>query len=439
MTLKNQGYRKDLNLSETITDNTAIDNLAGAGVANDIFYLQNNLRNTSKIPFNSVTDDGFFSFENDREIDINSIKSETETSEVDGSKLNSSKITVNLTNPYLLKDGDLVEITGITGNAEKLNGRYSVGTINQDLNKVTFTKPRLQLDEDNINVNNISFKLIALSIFVFTNGDLVTLSEDATFNTASGTITLDSSKNYYVIESNGINKFKLSTTENGTSVFSSETEVSGGTPSNFQFVRSDAVFQQQLINFIKPQIQDRQNFGYQDSVNDVFALTRTNIENAEITVLEKYRSDKSLTVPDSLKYEGSIVLNDPGNYNNSSDKILNKNVTGAPAPGIYIGGTRAFSSDNNPWTESDVKDGGETSRLETDSEQVSIGELAFLDGTNSMVIKGLSVISSTNPNGDIEEISNSDIQAQEFTHKIPIKVEDGSGNQETYFLLLSEN
>tara|TARA_Y100001937_G_C7126510_1_gene335194 strand:- start:40 stop:1329 length:1290 start_codon:yes stop_codon:yes gene_type:complete len=429
MTRKNQGYRKDLNLSETITDATAINNLAGAGAADDISYLQNNLRNTSKIPFNSVDSDGFFSFENDREIDINSIKSETETSEVDGSKLNSSKITVNLTNPYFLKFGDLVEITGIegNGNVEKLNGRYSIKTISADLKQITLTKPRLQLDEDNINVNNISFKLIALSIFVFTNGDLVTLSENATFNTASGTITLDSSKNYYVIESNGINKFKLSTTKNGTSVFSSVTEVSDGDPSNFQFVRSDAVFQQQLINFIKPQIQDRQNFGYQDSVNDVFALTRTNIENAEITTLEKYRSDKSLTVPDSLKYEGSIVLNDPGDYNRSSGKILNENVTGAPAPGIYIGGTRAFSSDNNPWTES-INTGNVNGKLTTESEQVSIGELAFLDGGASMVITGIS-----------DDVSTVDVTADSFTHKIPIKVEDDSGNQETYFLLLSEN
>ena len=438
MALKNQGYRKDLNLSETITDATAIDNLAGAGVANDIFYLQNNLRNTSKIPFNSVTDDGFFSFENDREIDINSIQSKVKLDEVDGSELNSSEITVNLTNPYLLKTGDLVEITGITGseNAEKLNGRYSVETINQDLNKVTFTKPRLRFTTStDISGNNISFKLIALSAFVFTNGDVITVSEDVFI----GTVQQDENGNdiptlakgtiYYVVKSNGTNKFKLSETLDGSAISITANENETANPDNFQFVRSDAVFQQQLINFIKPQIQDRQNFGYQDSVNDVFALTRTNIENAELTALEKYRSDKSLTVPDSLKYEGSIVLNDPGNYNNSSDKILNRNVTGAPAPGIYIGGTRAFSSDNNPWTESDDKNGGETSRLETDSEQVSIGELAFLDGGASMVITGIS--------DDVSTVS--DVTADSFTYKIPIKVEDGSGNQETYFLLLSEN
>ena len=69
--------------------------------------------------------------------------------------------------------------------------------------------------------------------------------------------------------------------------------------------------------------------------------------------------------------------------------------------------------------------------------------MAFLDGTvlnsqnnGSMIIEGLSVIDSNNPDRDIEQISNSNIQAQEFTHKIPVIIENEDGQKETYYLLL---
>ena len=66
MAIANQGYRRDLNLIETTDDEQAIDNLMGTGISADIRYIQNNLRNTSLIPFNSVDNEGFFSFSNDK-------------------------------------------------------------------------------------------------------------------------------------------------------------------------------------------------------------------------------------------------------------------------------------------------------------------------------------------------------------------------------------
>ena len=61
MVRNTQGYRKDLNLSETEEDKKAIDALAGAGTADNLSYLQNNLRNTSKIAYRSIDSEGFFS------------------------------------------------------------------------------------------------------------------------------------------------------------------------------------------------------------------------------------------------------------------------------------------------------------------------------------------------------------------------------------------
>ena len=74
MAISNQGYRRDLNLQETINDTVALDNLAGAGTADDISYLQNNLRNTSNIAFNKIDSNGFFSFATDRLISASAIK-----------------------------------------------------------------------------------------------------------------------------------------------------------------------------------------------------------------------------------------------------------------------------------------------------------------------------------------------------------------------------
>ena len=61
MVKQNQGYRKDLNLDETTIDTQALNNLAGAGVAADLRIIQNNLRNTSTLAYNSISN-GFFTF-----------------------------------------------------------------------------------------------------------------------------------------------------------------------------------------------------------------------------------------------------------------------------------------------------------------------------------------------------------------------------------------
>jgi len=427
MAISNQGYRRDLNLEETTNDTVALDNLAGAGTADDLSYLQNNLRNISNIPFNSIDEDGFFSFATDRIITTSSLSCSIET-DSDGNLLNTSAITVTLTNPYLLKFGDLVELSGInqTG-ATDLNGQYSVTAISPDLETVTFKK---QGQYNFSSISGSTFKLKSQNIFVFTNGDVVKVSENFTANSVNFIIDT----NYYVVESDGVSKFKLSTTSGGSAI-----DLTGSTtasPDNFQFKRQDPVHQQQVINYIPPDIQDTAEFSYLDSagINGTIDSAQANIETAEYFSLKKYRSDQSLTTPDAIKFEGSINLHDPKDYNQTGNLVTNKNPDGstipnAPAPGIYIGDTRAFSSDNNPWVESADDDGGSTSKLTTESEEVSIGELAFLDGNNSMIINGI--------DNDVSTVSG--IVASSFTHKIPIKVQDENGNQESYYLLLTEN
>jgi len=425
MAIANQGYRRDLNLKETTDDTVALDNLAGSGTAGDLSYIQNNLRNRSSVSFNSITSDGFFSFENDRQITISGLSADGDAT--------STSISIFLPDPYLFKFGDFIELSGISeSGATALNGQYSVSAVSPDLKTVFVSKKGVNYTNPSMSISGVTFTLKVQDIFSFTNGDVVNLSEDATFNITSGTITLVSNINYYVIESNGINKFKLSTSENGTSVLPS-TGVSGGTPNNFQIKRQDAVHQQQVINFIKPQVQNTDGeFDWLDgnTINSTFDTTQSNIEAAEYFTLKKYRGDQNVTTSESIKVQGSIVLNDPDNYNQTGDLVINKNpdgstIPGAPAPGIYISDTRAFSADNNPWSESTAT-GNVDGKLTTESEEVSIGELAFLDGNNSMIITGI--------DSDVSTVSGT---ADSFTHKIPIQIQDGSGNKETYYLLLS--
>ena len=139
--INNQGYRRDLNLSETENEEEAISNLMGTGIDADIRYLQNNLRNVSRIPFNNVDSAGFFSFAEDKTLAIQSI-----ASDVSPSNSNNTRIRVTLTEPYLLKEGNLVEISGIlnSSGASVLNGQYSVTTISVDLTVVTMIKSLLQ-------------------------------------------------------------------------------------------------------------------------------------------------------------------------------------------------------------------------------------------------------------------------------------------------------
>ena len=62
-----------------------------------------------------------------------------------------------------------------------------------------------------------------------------------------------------------------------------------------------------------------------------------------------------------------------------------------------------------------VATGNVDGKLTTESEEVSIGELAFLDGNNSMVITGI--------DNDVSTVSG--VVADSFTHKIPIQIQDG--------------
>ena len=419
MARKNQGFRRDLNLQEVDVAEDAVNALGGEGIAEDIRKIENNLRNTSRIGFNTVDEQGFFSFASDLSIPISKIA------------IVNGTITIDLTNSYEMKDGDIVELDGMSGDAADLNGIYAVKTIPNNSKRVIVTKSSSNYTEQNVSVTSVSFTIKPQDIFTFTNGDVIKLSDDVTFTKNNTTVSLSKSKTYYVVDSNAVNQFKLSETSDGSAI--SIPANATATPNNFTFIRSDAVYQGDLINYIEPEYQDSdeaagegfsllENHG---SINATFDITKFNIDQSKYFMNKKYRGDKDMNTSDLVKIRGNLVLNDP------DDSMLElNNVKAPPAPGIFIGETRAFSSDNNPWEKDGVK-GNSNASLKTSSEEVKIGELVFLDGGSigSAIITGLG--------NDVVEID--DIEAKTFTHKLPIKIQDQNGNQETYYLLLTEN
>ena len=444
MVKPNQGYRIDLNLKETENTRVAIDALGGAGISDDIRLLQNNLRNTSEIGFNTVDEQGFFSFKNDK---IFSFISEQFTVSAEGEgEQNSTKITIQfpLSRKLEFKVGDTMELSGMTDDAADLNGFYPVLTWSGQTNQMILRKSRVVKTISNISPKP-TVKLKASNLFTFTNGDVITLSHDVTFtDLLDETITVEllKSNTYYVVNSNAVNEFKLSETSGGSAISIPVNAVTE--PGFFTFIRNDTVYQENLINYIEPEyfdtgLESNDNFSFleahSDIINNAFDATEINVNQASYFMDKKYRGDVNMSTSNLVKIEGNVSINDPANNNSDTAGVNESN-----APGVYIGGTRAFSSDNNPWN----KDGTENdaaAALKTSSEEVKIGELAFLDGgtAGSMIITG--EISE-----DVQNVTNKTAKSSlatptpgSFTHKLPVTIQDELGNQETYYLLLSDS
>ena len=304
MAIQNQGYRKDLNLEETTIDTQALNNLAGAGIADDLRIIQNNLRNLSNLEYNTITN-GFFDFG-------------------------------------------------------------------------------------------------AASIFVYTNDDVVSVASTVSI----GSTTLEPTVNYFVCNSDGETKFKLSTTSSASAVGVSTITISG-TPSPlvFDFIRKDPVHKNELINYIEPERQDEDHFGWPSDLNSTFNSTQTAQEESKYFITRKYKGNEDTTTNKEIKFEGIVSSKDPANLNSGGSGLADPK-----SPGVFIGDTRAFSSNDQPWNESG-------SDLVTESDQVSIGELSFL---GDIKIEGITATTQT-----ATAVTN-------WTHKVPIVI-DG----ETFYLLMT--
>ena len=163
-----------------------------------------------------------------------------------------------------MKFGDLVKISGVTGSgSEVINGEFTLTAVSNDLKNFNVEKERVDYSETITSVSGITFKISSSDIFSFTKDDVVNVDKEVKLVSTAATV-FSPNINYYVSETDGLSKFKLSTTPS-TVGFNTVT-ITGGTsltPDNFIFSRQDAVHQQQIINYIPPEIQDA-DFSYID-------------------------------------------------------------------------------------------------------------------------------------------------------------------------------
>ena len=244
---------------------------------------------------------------------------------------------------------------------------------------------------------------------VFTNDDVVSVGTTVSF----ASTTLQPSVEYFICNSDGESQFKISSTSSTSDVGVSTITISGTpSPVAFNIIRKNPVHKENLVNFIKPEVQDAlDQFSWIDNLNASFDESGSNIDSAKYFIEKKYQNGRDLLNDRDIKYEGSVTISDPANLN--TNKV---GLDDPKSPGVFIGDTRAFSSNDQPWTETGTPTSGS---LETSSQTVSIGELTF---NGDVKIEGLNV-----------ENQSSNVGIKSYTHKLPVVI-DGT----TYFILLTE-
>jgi len=240
---------------------------------------------------------------------------------------------------------------------------------------------------------------------VFTNDDVVSVGTTVSF----ASTTLQPSVEYFICNSDGESQFKISLTPSTSDVGVSTITISGTpSPAAFNIIRKNPVHKENLINFIEPEVQDAlSEFSWIDNLNASFDESGSNIDSARYFIEKKYQNGRDLSNDRDIKYEGSVTISDPANLN--ANKV---GLDDPKSPGVFIGDTRAFSSNDQPWTETGTS-------IETSSETVSVGELTF---NGDVKIEGLNV-----------ENQSSNVGIKSYTHKLPVVI-DGT----TYFILLTE-
>lgn len=399
MAKQNQGFRKDLNLQETSNETTALNNLGGAGIANDLRILQNNLRNTSTISFVTVVgaaiSSGYFYFGPTEFVFTND--------DVVGVR---TDITVGV-GVTLYKDNTYYICNSNSENRFKLSTTPSTVGVN------TITVSSLPPPTDiQYSVN---------SVIVGTGGTgytglstTVTISSPETSWGIRATAVAEVSNGSVVainVTSNGRGylsapKITISKPKVGINTATATLELTPNFYTNIDFIRRDPVHKENILNLVKPNIQDTENFNYLggSSINSVFGGIAASNETARFFITKKYKGNENTVSNNDINVEGSIKINDPQGFN------IGTSVLSDPkSPGVFIGDTRAFSSNNNPWTQVGTA-------LSTLSSSVSIGELYF---ANDITITGIGTESATS------------VAVTTYTHKLPVVI-----NGETYYVLL---
>lgn len=274
-----------------------------------------------------------------------------------------------------------------------------------------------EYDTDGSIIANNKFLFPRTVLFVYTNEDEVKVQGTSLGN-------LSENETYYVVDlelNTGTQKnqqaFGLATTLGGTRV------TVGQVDSDITFIRTDIVTKKNLLRLATPAIQDTNiglegdSFSYDigPTFTDAFDTIDERVGLFNFLRREKYVSNDSVSSSRRIVIEGSVINEDPAEFNSTQTNLDEDN-----SPGVYITNpfsnvleiekTRAYSTSSQPWAEG-------TNDLITRSTQVNIGDLLFSNGIKF---------------NSIDDVNEESGQASNFDHKIPIIV-DGV----EYFVLLN--
>ena len=421
-----QGYRIDLNLKETPSDADAWGNLYKADVAEDLKVWVNNKRNLSILKFNhedtatgiGSIHNGFFEFGIDNEFvyttdDVVGFSHDVRFPTSDGS----GNISIPTSSTFFVMqsdsytkfkisatssvDEDTVQTAiPINGNPNQIAGRAWSG----HGSLISFThdgKKDLSRPASTSGLSATGGNGTGALFDLTDNGLTITIANSGTDPSGKAIGQGYKKGNTLTLASADIG--------GGDDIILTVTSVQ-----DLEVQRKDPVEQDHMLNFQKPLIQDNEDFNYLggNTLLNAFEQTQTDIENSKYFVNKKYKGTANTETDRDVKFEGSVSIGDTTGYNQTGTAIDSKEADGITpkSPGVFIGNTRAFSTDNNPWTET-----GDA--LTTESEEVTIGDLHFKDNVN---ISGIGTEHS-----DPEAIAD-------WTHKMPVVI-----NGETYYLLLT--
>jgi hypothetical protein len=431
--LSNQGFEKDLNLSETVDDAQILNNLAGGSIASDIALFRNNLRNTSSLIWQYNTDNS--SIVNNNGVDeflfpdsLSFVFTDGDEVKLKGNVLGTVVLVPDALNSPTYKV-DSVTLSGV------MSG-YTSGTI-------SFTAPATA---GGVTAEGtITFSGSVPTVVITTSGSGYTSAPTASVTFLGNIGSLNTSTTYYIVglkvglgEFKNQKSFSLSLTKPVPGI--TPTTVSVGTiTNNVEFIRKDAVTQENILNIIRTSDPDQNgafSFDYiigGTSFSNSFDTIENNINTTNFDITRKYVTNKSIATESIINVEGLITVKDPANSNISAAAL-----TAAKSPGVYITNpfssvtniakTRAFSSSSQPWepsidTETPSANPPKIGKLTTKSTQVNIGDLFF---ENGIKLDGFDGEATVSPVGTV----NTGISTQ-FTHKLPVKI-----NGVEYFVLV---
>ena len=267
--------------------------------------------------------------------------------------------------------------------------------------------------------NSRNFSQLIVTVDNIQNGRIIFNGAAAVFSNKNKVQV--NSETYYIKDSNGIDRFALSTNENLSDTVAQ--------PPVGTYTRSDEITADNILNFSTIKRSTNVNavegdaslqIGSTQSNSFTAQPIKTQIETIESNVDRfNFKSSQSIAINKdflssrTLESTGAVIIRDLDGANNSG--LTNTN------PGLFIynpntgSGIRAFSSSDNPWSLSG-------SDLIVSTSDVNIKTLNFKTTNIVLNSKNSAVLAA--------DVSTAAVSTA-FTHKVPVTI-----NGETYFLCL---